>query len=161
MSDFWKIILRVILFLAICAVMSYCYPTRVEVFEPVIIKLQGDEKVLLDSINTFRERLGLPAFIPEEMHYKGAQIRNLANAELGTISHNGIGIVITDLRKLGITKVGETLAYRYTKVESVYYAWLNNPGHEKILKNDYIYAGPRIYTDSITSIKYYCLILGK
>lgn len=75
-------------------------------------------------------------------------------------SHSGYSEALYFLDSLGIKSIGENLAYRYTRSESVIYAWVVSETHFKNLSaKKWKYIGISIGEDE-EEYKIYCAIFG-
>lgn len=122
--------------------------------------LNNDEFVLFDGIDRLRTKtLLLDANFNEAALRRVEDIR--IDIEKGLpISHSGYGKAYVFLDSLGIRRIGENLAYNYTRSESVIIGWIASEEHLKNLSaKKWKYVGIAIGEDSEEN-KIYCAIFG-
>ena len=115
-----------------------------------------DETHLVDLINNYRVSHGKNALsIINHISYK-SQEHNLYMIEKNVVNHDYFEERSNNIiQVLGAIKVGENLAYNFSKPETVLNAWLLSSGHKANLDGDYTHVGISITIDSVTGKKYY------
>ncbi len=61
--------------------------------------------------------------------------------ELAQINHDNFQIRKAGLVDKGASIVGENVAFGYTTAEQVVGAWLNSPGHKKVIESNFTHSG--------------------
>lgn len=123
-------------------------------------QLSADIQNLLFKIDSFRIENGMPKFKVDSLHSELALIRNISNAEFGTISHDEFSTVYVILINSGLNAIGENLGYKYSSAKTVFEAWIKSDHIDNIL-SDAIYTGANRYKDSISGDVYYCQIFSR
>ncbi|MCZ8196835.1 MAG: CAP domain-containing protein [Flavobacterium sp.] len=116
----------------------------------------ADETHLVDLINNYRVSHGKNALsIINHISYK-SQEHNLYMIEKNVVNHDYFEERSNNIiQVLGAIKVGENLAYNFSKPETVLNAWLLSSGHKANLDGDYTHVGISITIDPVTGKKYY------
>jgi uncharacterized protein YkwD len=68
--------------------------------------------------------------------------------ENGKVSHENFSKRNQALIEIGAVKVGENIAFGYTLSSSIVNAWINSPGHKKVLEGNYNHIGIGVVTSA-------------
>ncbi len=97
---------------------------------------------ILELVNSHRVSIGL-AEITRDQQYASAYAVDHTQymIEMKQINHDNFGIRSEALKNKGAITVGENVAYGYTSAEDVVIAWLNSPGHRRIIEGNFTHSG--------------------
>ncbi|QNJ97590.1 hypothetical protein ALE3EI_1017 [Constantimarinum furrinae] len=97
---------------------------------------------ILVLVNDHRASIGLPA-IKKDQQYASAYAVDHTQYMIDTqkINHDNFNVRANALKERGATIVGENVAYGYATAEAVVNAWLNSPGHKKVIEGAYTHSG--------------------
>lgn len=95
------------------------------------------ENEILNLINEYRKEKGLTTLSRLNLISSVAKTHTSYMVEVGKVNHDNFPIRHEQLvhNALAIS-VGENVAYGYSSSESVVKAWLNSPGHKKIIEDE-------------------------
>lgn len=97
---------------------------------------------ILALVNDHRTSIGLTE-IKKDQQYASAYAVDHTQymMEMKQINHDNFGVRSEALKNQGAQTVGENVAYGYTNAEDVVTAWLNSPGHRKIIEGNFSHSG--------------------
>jgi uncharacterized protein YkwD len=97
---------------------------------------------ILVLINDHRASIGLSP-IKKDQQYASAYAVDHTQYMIDTqkISHDNFNVRSNALKERGAKIVGENVAYGYATAEAVVHAWLNSPGHKKVIEGAYTHSG--------------------
>lgn len=148
------------LILILLVIIVSCSPTTED--KPIYVSENTitwdlEEQELFSMVNDYRDT----KLQQDDILYKYALQRNNDNILIEGISHtSGFPIVFSKLIDMGLTWVGENLAYGYSNNNSVFNAMIKSEAHNKnLLRKDWKYIGISIskYNDR----NYYCVLLSR
>jgi uncharacterized protein YkwD len=97
---------------------------------------------ILNLVNQHRTSQGLPALKRDQTYASAYAVEHTQYMiQKSKISHDNFGVRSQALKDRGAKIVGENVAYGYTTAEDVVHAWLNSPGHKKIIEGLYTHSG--------------------
>jgi uncharacterized protein YkwD len=102
--------------------------------------VMADEILLL--VNDHRATLGLDA-IKRDQQYASAYAvdHTMYMIDVNNINHDNFVERSKALKDRGAKKVAENVAYGYSSADKVVNAWLNSPGHRRVIEGDYTHSG--------------------
>jgi uncharacterized protein YkwD len=102
--------------------------------------VMADEILVL--INEHRESLGLEA-IKRDQQYASAYAvdHTMYMIDVDGINHDHFIERSQALKDRGAKMVAENVAYGYSSAEDVVRAWLNSPGHRRVIEGQYTHSG--------------------
>jgi len=97
---------------------------------------------ILDLVNAHRSSIDL-SMISKDQQYASAYAVDHTQymMEKEKINHDNFGLRSEALKHKGAITVGENVAYGYDNADDVVTAWLNSPGHRKIIEGDFTHSG--------------------
>jgi len=100
----------------------------------------ADEILVL--VNEHRSSLGLDA-IKRDQQYASAYAvdHTMYMIDVNNINHDNFSERAQALKDRGAKMVAENVAYGYRSAESVVNAWLNSPGHRRVIEGQYTHSG--------------------
>jgi uncharacterized protein YkwD len=128
---------------------------------PQLYNYQFSEKEieLFDVINAYRNNIGLNELQPNQHISYVCYEHNIYMIENNVVNHDYFQQRVNNLQNtLGAVRVGENIAYNYQNPTSTFNAWLNSPGHKRIIEGDYTDFGLSI-TRGTNQKNYITLIL--
>jgi len=97
---------------------------------------------VLDLVNQHRATLDLPAIKRDQTYASAYAVEHTQYMiEKSRLSHDNFGVRSQALKDRGAKIVGENVAYGYKTAEDVVHAWLNSPGHRKIIEGLFTHSG--------------------
>lgn len=97
---------------------------------------------ILDLVNDHRASIGL-GLIKRDQQYASAyaveHTKYMINMK--RINHDNFGVRSNALKERGASIVGENVAFGYGTAEAVVHAWLNSPGHKRVIEGAYTHSG--------------------
>ncbi|WP_432412171.1 CAP domain-containing protein [Rasiella sp. SM2506] len=97
---------------------------------------------ILKLVNEHRETQGLSRIQRDQTYASAYAVDHTKYMmDKGTISHDNFGVRSNALKDQGAVIVGENVAYGYDSAEKVVNAWLNSPGHLKVIEGLYTHSG--------------------
>jgi hypothetical protein len=117
-----------------------------------------DEIDLFNRINHYRDSIGVrQVVLTEHISYKCSEHNNYMISH-NVVNHDYFSDRADNIESvLGVTKVGEIIAYNYLTNKSVLAAWVNSPCHDTIIHTDYRKIGISI-KENAEHRKYYTVI---
>ena len=111
-------------------------------------QFSSKEIELFDRINYHRDSIGLNTLQPNQHISYVCYEHNIYMIENGAINHDYFQQRVINLQNtLSAVRVGENIAYNYQNASSILNAWLNSPGHKRIIEGDYTDFGLSITKD--------------
>ena len=100
----------------------------------------ADEIMLL--VNEHRANLGLEP-IKSDLEYASAYAvdHTMYMIDVDKINHDNFVERSQALKERGAKMVAENVAYGYSSAEDVVRAWLNSPGHRRVIEGQYTHSG--------------------
>ncbi len=97
---------------------------------------------ILDLVNIHRNSLGLNKITKDQRYASAYAVDHTKYMmDLGQINHDNFGVRSEALKNNGAKTVGENVAYGYNTAQDVVTAWLNSPGHRKIIEGNFSHSG--------------------
>jgi len=94
------------------------------------------EDEILNLVNEYRKEQGLSTLSKLNVISSVAKTHTSYMVEIGKVNHDNFSerheMLVNNAKA---TTVGENVAYGYNSSESVVNAWLNSPGHKKIIED--------------------------
>ena len=95
------------------------------------------ENEILNLINEYRKEKGLTTLSRLNLISSVAKTHTSYMVEVGKVNHDNFPIRHEQLvHNAQAISVGENVAYGYSSSKSVVKAWLNSPGHKKIIEDE-------------------------
>jgi uncharacterized protein YkwD len=100
----------------------------------------ADEILLL--VNDHRATLGLEAIQTDQQYASAYAVDHTKYMiDVNNINHDHFIDRSDALKDRGAKKVAENVAFGYNSAEKVVNAWLNSPGHRRVIEGDYTHSG--------------------
>ncbi|NNF30059.1 MAG: CAP domain-containing protein [Flavobacteriaceae bacterium] len=97
---------------------------------------------ILDLVNQHRVSEGLTELKRDQTYASAYAVEHTQYMiRKARISHDNFNVRSKALKERGALIVGENVAYGYETAEDVVFAWLNSPGHKKIIEGLYTHSG--------------------
>lgn len=97
---------------------------------------------ILDLVNQHRVSEGLTELKRDQTYASAYAVEHTQYMiRKAMISHDNFNVRSKALKERGALIVGENVAYGYETAEDVVFAWLNSPGHKKIIEGLYTHSG--------------------
>jgi uncharacterized protein YkwD len=107
--------------------------------------LDADEVAFLAKINAYRASLGKGALRASVALTRAANVHSKEMADTGVFAHDspdGTNTFVRIKRYYNYnTAMGENIAVGYPDAASVFQGWKNSPGHDAVMKGDYVVIG--------------------
>jgi uncharacterized protein YkwD len=109
--------------------------------------IMADEILVL--INDHRSSLGLDAIYRDQQYASAYAVDHTKYMiDVDGINHDNFNERSEALKDRGAKKVAENVAYGYSSAEKVVNAWLNSPGHRRVIEGDYSHSGFGVLQDN-------------
>lgn len=95
------------------------------------------ETDIMSLVNTWRIDEGLDSLLTNKYIKSEAYIHTIYMISKGVPSHDGFMKRKENLFKRGAVRVGENVAFGYSKAETVVASWIRSDGHGNIMEGDY------------------------
>jgi uncharacterized protein YkwD len=97
---------------------------------------------ILDLVNQHRVSQGLTEIKRDQTYASAYAVEHTQYMiDKAKISHDNFVVRSEALKGRGALIVGENVAYGYKTAEDVVHAWLNSPGHKKVIEGLYTHSG--------------------
>lgn len=97
---------------------------------------------ILGLVNAHRSSIGLANISKDEQYASAYAVDHTQYMiDMKKINHDNFGLRSEALKDKGAITVGENVAYGYSNADDVVTAWLNSPGHRRIIEGDFSHSG--------------------
>lgn len=97
---------------------------------------------ILVLVNAHRTSMGLSEIKKDQQEASAYAVDHTQYMiEMEQINHDNFSIRSQALKDKGAISVGENVAYGYSTAQDVVAAWLNSPGHRKIIEGSFTHSG--------------------
>ena len=102
--------------------------------------VMADEILVL--VNDHRTNLGLDAIKSDQQYASAYAVdHTMYMIDVDNINHDNFIERSQALKDRGAKQVAENVAFGYSSAEKVVNAWLNSPGHRRVIEGDYTHSG--------------------
>lgn len=97
---------------------------------------------ILALVNAHRVSIGLTEIVKDQQYASAYAVEHSQYMiDVDQINHDNFTERSQGLKSRGATIVGENVAFGYNTAEDVVNAWLNSPGHRKIIEGAFTHSG--------------------
>lgn len=104
---------------------------------------------ILNLVNDYRLSIDLPTLKLDQQYASAYAVDHTYHMiDMSNINHDNFAVRSKGMKERGAKIVGENVAYGYKTAEAVVQAWLNSPGHKKIIEGAYTHSGFGVMPDN-------------